>query len=572
MRTIARQRGAALLIVMALLAMGGTYLLVSALGTASSRTAADRETSARALSDARSALLGWVAAKAFESGESNPGRLPCPESLADAGTGTASEGTAASFCTLPAVGRLPWKTLGLPRLVDSAGEPLWYVVGANWANYSAIASLVINSDTPGQLSVDGTANAAVALIIAPGVPLGVQASANCTARTQKRQALPPDLRDYLECQNASSPADATFASSGPADSFNDQVVQIRTVDVMPVIEAGIAKRIERDVAPVLKSVYAGAEWGLSTANTVLPYATPFTNPGTSNYQGSLGQTQGLLPVSYYRSPAVGCPTSPVDPRCTTTGVAWGTPSGAKTGGSGSLWATPTCYGVDSATDYAECVGWYQGGTMTIAVSDPALSIATALRTFNTANHTVTVYAWRYTYSSFCGCWLTSSMSATSTAVSRSFNSDGSVSFVATVSLPWVSSSDWGYFQIDAMRPTFSDHAVLDTADATTGWFLRNEWHKFAYYAIAPSQAASGAAPRNCQDGSGNCLTVTNLSGSNKRAVLVLGGRNLANQTHPSANLTDYLENAENRNGDTTFTQDKVGPATNDRIVVLDQSS
>lgn len=559
-----------MLILMALLAMGGTYLLVSALGTASSRTATERDTSARALGDARSALLGWVAKQALESAESNPGRLPCPESLADAGTGTASEGTAASFCTLPAAGRLPWKTLGLPRLVDSAGEPLWYVVGANWANYSAIASLVINSDTPGQLSVDGTANAAVALIIAPGAALSVPASANCTARTQTRQALPPDLRDYLECQNASSPADTTFATNGPSGSFNDQIVQIRTNDVMPVIEAAIAKRIERDVAPVLKGVYAGAEWGLSAANTVMPYAAPFADPGTSAYQGVGGQTQGLLPVSYYRtSPIPGCPTAPVDPRCTTTAIAWGAVGAAQTGGSATLWAPPSCSGSSS---FGSCNGWYQNGDISIALSDPALNMASALRTFNTADHTVTVFGWRYTYNGFCGCWLTTPISATSTAVSRSFNSDGSVSFIASVALPFISSSDWGYFQIDAARPVFSDHAVLDSANATTGWFVRNEWHKFVYYAIAPSQAASGAAPRNCQDVGGNCLTVTNLAGANKRAVLVLGGRSLANAARPNANLTDYLENAENRNGDTTFTQDKVGPATNDRIVVLDQSS
>ena len=123
------------------------------------------------------------------SGENNPGAFLCPEAAANIGTG--NEGLAQSNCTLPAIGRLPWKTIGIEKLQDASGEPLWYVVANGWAKPSSAANTIINSNCTdsvsamtcwsGQLTVDGNANAAVALIIAPGQALNVQASTGCTA-------------------------------------------------------------------------------------------------------------------------------------------------------------------------------------------------------------------------------------------------------------------------------------------------------------------------------------------------------------------------------------------------------
>lgn len=74
------------------------------------------------------------------------------------------EGVAAASCSLPAVGRLPWRTLSLDKLTDAAGEPLWYVVSPGWAKPNNTAHTVINSNTPRQLTVDGVASDSVALI------------------------------------------------------------------------------------------------------------------------------------------------------------------------------------------------------------------------------------------------------------------------------------------------------------------------------------------------------------------------------------------------------------------------
>src|SRR6185503_6215226 len=237
--TRARQDGAALMVMLAILILGAAWWAVTALSTPVDRTASERVHNARILQEAKSALIGYVAHTAAMTGEDDPGRLPCPEAFG--AIGGVNEGKANGNCTLPAVGRLPWRTLGLDKWRDASGEPLWYVVSPAWAlSNSTVPPLTtyINSNSTGQLTLDGTADV-VALIIAPGRPLQISASAGCTARVQRRTTPSPtiDLRDYLDCENATLPADAAFVSTGPADSFNDQVLSITGAEILPGIEA-----------------------------------------------------------------------------------------------------------------------------------------------------------------------------------------------------------------------------------------------------------------------------------------------------------------------------------------------
>ncbi len=170
-----RARGAALLAMVAIIALGGSWFLVRELNAASGGAAALRNArNAEVLNRAKQALIGYVAAQAANSGEDNPGALPCPEA-AGYFDNPAQEGQTASGCTLPKVGRFPWRTIGTEKLVDSAGEPLWYVVSPGWAATSSGFKTNINSNTLGQLTVDGVANDAVALIIAPGPAFSVPA-------------------------------------------------------------------------------------------------------------------------------------------------------------------------------------------------------------------------------------------------------------------------------------------------------------------------------------------------------------------------------------------------------------
>ena len=74
------QRGQVLLLMLMILAMGSTWYLVSRLNDNSAIAATLRkERNAEVLKRAKQALIGYVAAQALNSGEDNPGALPCPE-------------------------------------------------------------------------------------------------------------------------------------------------------------------------------------------------------------------------------------------------------------------------------------------------------------------------------------------------------------------------------------------------------------------------------------------------------------------------------------------------------------
>lgn len=265
-----RQRGAALIAMLAILILGASWLLVSRLDALSGDlTAARRNHNAAVLAEAKRALIGYVAMRAADTSEDEPGALPCPEPAGSAG-GT-SEGSAAGTLTLPAVGRLPWKTLGIDQLRDASGEPLWYALADGWGKCGA-TDTVINSNCAssstdpcwtGQLTVGGQANAAVALIMAPGVANSGQ------PRSAPAAGISP--ANYIECYSTAAPG----AFSVPACSSNDLVIKITAEDLLPAIEAAVADRIERQIAPQFRTAYSGAAWG---GATVLPFALALPTP------------------------------------------------------------------------------------------------------------------------------------------------------------------------------------------------------------------------------------------------------------------------------------------------------
>ena len=558
-----KQSGAALLIMLAVLVLGVSWFAVSRLAAGANFTAAARARNADVLGQAKLALIGYVAQRAARSGENNPGRLPCPEAPGSAGG--PNEGVAAGNCTLPAVGRFPWRTLGIDKLVDAAAEPLWYAVSPGWALVPPGTSpLTIHSNSIGQLNVDGEPNAAVALLIAPGPAFSVPTSPGCAARVQSRSALPPNVRDYLECENASAPADANFASRGPAGSFNDHVVKVTPADLLPAIEAAIADRIEREIVPLLKSVYASAAWGASAANPVFPYAAPFSDPATSNYQGAAGTFRGLLPFTF----SEGCDPA-TDPRCSTTLVNWNATSAyapvvTVTGVSS---AGHVCSFMNAAT--IQCTGSFVAASPSVQLrlGATANGVAMALRQFDPGKITMRtrelpLSAWQ----------------PAAAAPTGQFNgSDSTVTIAAVATIPAVPAASYA-FEVTAESGAFADHPLLDASTASsTGWFVRNQWYRLTYYAIAPPHAASAAAPRACTATPLTCLDVANVAPARKqRAILILAGRAITGQARPSANVTDFLEfgnavdpGAFERQPVSTAIAPTLKKPFNDRIVVVD---
>jgi hypothetical protein len=585
-RTRRLQRGAALLVLLAVLVLGASWFLVSRLDALSAGifTPSNRNHNALVLSQAKQALIGYVAMNAAQAGENNPGRFPCPEGAALVGTST--EGISAPYVgppnapTCATVGRLPWRTLGLDKLVDSSAEPLWYVVSPGWQLVTSTTTLTINSNTIGQLNVDGQANAAVALIIAPGAAINVAASAGCTARNQTRSAPAPtiDARDYIECFNTGT---STFATTGPTTSFNDQVVRITVADVMPGIEAAIASRVEREIAPLLRGVYATSSWGanVSAGNPVYPFAAPFADPSlTASYQGNSascagGVCKGLLPVMFSNAPGTSTPCTPsAGSPCDPTFVRWVSPPApvfTRTGGATLRSANCSVLAASVDCTVMASVPLLGAGTsMNFTLAATVNNVGMAMRKFDT---TVAM----------------TGIDPAGRGVGAVMASDGSARVTLSGSMP-ISGGNLisdllctllglTCYQMNISMPIalLADHPVLNSTDPVTGWFMRNEWYRVLYYAAAQATtpAALPTAPA-CTPGT-NCVTVSNMTpANNKRAILILTGRSINGTGRPSGTLANYLEfgNAAGsfeRQPVSTVIDAALKKPFNDRIVVVD---
>ncbi|HEU5177165.1 MAG TPA: hypothetical protein VFU24_06905 [Burkholderiales bacterium] len=561
MSSLARQRGAALMAMLAVLILGAAWWAVTALSTPVDRTASERLHNARILQEAKSALLGYVAHRAAMTTENDPGRLPCPEAAGN--IGTANEGIAAGNCTLPAIGRLPWRTLGLDKWRDVAGEPLWYVVSAGWAKPNAATNTVINSSSVGNLTLDATADV-VALIIAPGRPLQVSDSAGCTARVQRRTTPSPaiDRRDYLECENATSPADAAFVSTGPADSFNDQVLAVTGAEVLPGIEAAVASRFERQLAPQIRTAYSTGDW---PANPALPFAATFANPSSATFKGVAGTFGGLLPASFSETSAgsgVACNPATAGARCDPAFVAW--QSAALAGASINSASCTTSATTVDCTFYRRCLIVCAADSMPFTLTATASNVGMALRQLNHAAAMTHLTAAPRSSSGV----LNANGSATITlsaeaAVSGGVGFTGALGdlLCGVLALLQVCKEE----SISVPIGLLADHPVLDPTDATYNWFFRNNWHQVSYYVVAPDIAPSG--PRAC---GASCLTVNFRNPSaGQRGLLVIAGRNL---TGAAVAPSDWLEGT-NADGDLAYAvrdpTKMVRRTFNDRIAIID---
>ncbi|MGQ0511043.1 MAG: hypothetical protein ACT4P9_10555 [Betaproteobacteria bacterium] len=582
--------GAALLVMLAIVGLAGSWLLLSQLNAESGGIEAVRKKrNAEILNRAKQALIGYVAAQAAKSFEDRPGALPCPEAPGSYGD-SANEGTVSYPCTLPITGRLPWKTLGLDKLVDASGEPLWYAVASGWAG----SGTVINSNCTsydasstqacraGRLSVDGTTSDVIALIIAPGPAINVVAASGCTAHSQSRPTSgTPNILNYLECENATSPGN-TFVTVSQSASFNDQVIAITAADLLPGVEAAIADRIAREIVPLMKSAYTSSTWhsALSATRPLLPYPAPFGNPSTSDYGGIKGTAApfygGLLPVNLTQS------CSPAtEPRCVTPTTGSSTlltfsKSGADTYVSsilppiGSIRTQSTC---NWQTDNYVCTGEYLLAGIMVTVRLRVANVAGGFRTYDLAGITCTAVddAGGGLPQQNIGC----------VSSSLELQPDGSALITVTTNwTPLITLMGWGTYAnyvVTFPRSIFGDHSfVANTSDPVTRWFWTNEWYRLLYYVVASGNSADAlpAAP-SCVT-AGLCLTVANASTSQNGALLILAGRSINGSARPSTTLADYLEFG---NAMGTFEKQPISKAINtllrspfnDRLIAVDSN-
>jgi hypothetical protein len=508
-----RQRGIAAMLALLILVMGSLYALLTSVNTASAELEQRRdERSQDALRQAKAALIAW---SARHSGQ--PGGLPCPDTNGDGYADTDSwpgdgavdavptaaddvtrhnSALAGAYCSTAArrIGRLPWRTLGLPDLRDASGQPLWYALSDS---FRLLGARVINSETQGQLNVLGMSPPNyVAIVFAPGA-----ATRRNDGATQDRSA-PNDVAQYLEGENAGGAADVFEVRTPTPGGFNDRLILVTHQDLFDAVENVVAKRIETEVVPALNAYYTA--WGDN-----YPYAAPFdARPAASLTGGTFGQRDGLLPIDAAAPGSWVSPTSFPTP-CGLATVSLppsGTITSISLGGGmcevridyaeAAIPASPLRFGFRTSSLVGRgFFGNYDEAAQTVQLA-PANSVTTVAST-NT------------TYSG---------LSATIDGTGR-----GRLTYEATAS------AASGTITL-RMVPRVLVSATL--AAGTTGvlqWFFANNWHRLTYYRIAPGVVAgqSGGCTANPP-----CLTVGGAvpGAATARAVLVLAGRALPTQS------------------------------------------
>lgn len=216
------------------------------------------EQTAAAFALGKQALIGYAAGHA-----TRPGALPCPDTNND-GDGESPSPQCPAY-----LGRLPWRTLGLPDIRDGNGERLWYALSPDYRNLNPPTGPVLNPEVSGQLTAD-SAPGIVALLISPGPALAAQNRGGAAINTAS---------NFLEGGNELGGTTRVFAS-GNSTSANDRLMTITNGQLMSVVEQRVAKEIRAN----LLQYY--------TAHSHYPYAAELTGKSCSP-----GLYQGRLPVT-----------------------------------------------------------------------------------------------------------------------------------------------------------------------------------------------------------------------------------------------------------------------------------
>jgi hypothetical protein len=218
------QDGYALVLVLAALGVGVLVLAAGALGQARGTAERDAATAA-ALQHARQALLGYAAGYRDNHPGEVFGYLPLPDLGSSRNPLVPYEGVAAGNFSgnqknLSVIGRLPWRTLGVPPVRDGYGECLWYAVSGSHQNVQKAD--VMNWDSVGHFEVfasDGTPGGArrvtgadehqrpVAVIFAAGPPLAGQSRQTSNSDDVSECGGNYDVRNYLDTVNATAQLD-----------------------------------------------------------------------------------------------------------------------------------------------------------------------------------------------------------------------------------------------------------------------------------------------------------------------------------------------------------------------------
>jgi len=486
-----RQRGAALLVMLVIVVMGASAALVGSLSITTLKNARQEKT-ATALAQAKEALIGYAA-----SDTNRPGELPCPDINNDGIitiTGVNADYSGSNCISL--IGRLPWKTLGLPDLRDASGERLWYAVSDP---FHANSTVKLNSDTAGTLTVSGniTASNIIAIVFAPGQPLPAN----------NRSAA--NINNHSYSLESVVTAPTSFSLLTPNDqpggnhTYNDQIITLSTTQLLPLVEKRIAREVKKCLDDYAANNNYKYPWAVSAS------ASTVTSPLFSDKGGYSTTLFGRLPI---------LPNVQTEPTPTMIATmqssfdalwtALATFAASKTSSNRTAMRSKA----DAAKDAADDVKDYYDHT---PLEDPANDLKDAADDayddLTTSSSAAAIAAIQQD--------IINAANDFTTAMASKFPPDSGMA------------NDWN-----------TPLATSCTIFSSTYW---NDWKDLVFY-----QVASGYRPGSTPDCGTSCLSISgsgnpNAGSGNYRAAVIIAGKKLGTQTRTSPNTNppnNYLSN------------------------------
>ena len=524
-----RQNGATLILMVFIIGLLATAYAINFLDAASIRSA-ESDRANNILANAKIALIGYSLAR-VGAGE-RPGAMPSPDRLVTPTESPPAGGApnydgAIDFCTnvdtlaMNCLGRLPWQALGMqisnPSQNDELGLMPWYAVSAN------LISVCLKELNPNILNYNylGAYPASC-----PGVPVtGVLPYPWLTVRDIKgnvlsnraamvlilpRAAINGQSRPSSPLNSAASYLDAVTVPAGcnapcvpglysNSDADNDYIAASDATSATTGINDRILYiTIDELMVQLVKRAAGEASFVLNrykAANAFFPYAAPLGSVA-SNFIYSGTSTVGMLPVD-----ATNTCTCTSSSKCTCafslvnnvvhTRISGATYSSNSAACSRSA-RTCTCTGAGTCSTGASPVfSCLASGncTYTGAGASPSFTYSPKPPQSNVASATL-------------GCILSSGKSICT----------GAGSFNLGLNIP--------------------------------SWFKNNKWQEYFYY--------QWNFPANIQSGTRNNIEALIIGASSPILSVPFAISKGAAQTRPSVLISDYLDSAENTDGNLIF--------------------
>lgn|GEM_PF-1439495 len=286
----AKQRGIALLVMLALILVAFTTIAISRLSLNSGEQKARARTT-QALIQSRDAIIAFALSPAIPN-TFPPGTLPCPDGNAD---GLADQLNAAGRCPQQR-GLVPFRTLNIPQPLDGTHSPIWYVVANEYSrNLVAPAPTTRNSSSTTALQLTNLPMAFI--LLAPNKPILAQVRANPLnpISSQAPQFLEGDNSDNTFDSYTNLRDDSDY--DGVEDTQNDQVIGMPMGEFWSLVEGVVLREVGDRLA----------EYRRPTCALGYPWAAPFNIGDNTGVQTTF---QGRLPLTNWALNCVGAVSPP----------------------------------------------------------------------------------------------------------------------------------------------------------------------------------------------------------------------------------------------------------------------